>query len=180
MTTTRLWTAEDVAAMPESFVHAELWHGEIHTMSPTGAEHGGIALAIGSMLRQFVRSQRIGHVVGTDVGFLLARNPDLLLAPDVAVIPGFDLPLPRGFSTIIPLLVVEVISSSESAIDVERKIDLYRNAGVPLIWTVYPETRSVRVDEGAKAIHFVNLSGALDGGDVLPGMPPLPLAEIFE
>jgi Uma2 family endonuclease len=180
MATTKLWTAEEIEAMPESDIVIELWDGEIRTMSPTGFRHGEIALAIGAHLLTYLRMSGAGRVTGTDSGFVLGRDPDLLLAPDVAVVLGRQAPSPRGYSQAIPALVVEVISETESATDVERKIQLYRNAGVPLIWTVYPETRSVRIDEANREIRFCAEGGSLDGGAVLPGMPPLPLTEVFE
>ena len=47
--------------------------------------------------------------------------------------------------TIPPDLVVEVISPNETALDLDGKIGDYQSVGVPLIWVVNPNTRTVRV-----------------------------------
>ncbi len=179
MATTKLWTAKEIAALPEDEAVFELWHGEKRRVSPTGGRHGAVSMNVAWHLRTYVEQSGIGTVLINDTGFLLAREPDLLLCPDIAIVPAGHLPLPVGFLETVPLLVVEVISPSERTTDIEAKIALYRDAGVPLIWTVMPATNTVYVDGAGRARATIVAPGDLDGGDVLPEMPPLPLAEIF-
>ncbi|MGH7673652.1 MAG: Uma2 family endonuclease [Gemmatimonadales bacterium] len=70
-----------------------------------------------------------------------ARIPDLLF------IGRSKLPLPaKGRDvSIVPDLVVEVLSPSTAATDLRDKRDDYRAAGVPTYWIVDPEARSVTV-----------------------------------
>jgi Uma2 family endonuclease len=53
-----------------------------------------------------------------------------------------------GWLRMAPDLVVEVVSPNEKARDVESKIEMSLKAGVPLIWVVYPEVRTVRILRG--------------------------------
>ncbi len=159
MATTKLWTAKEIAALPEDEAVFELWHGEKRRVSPTGGRHGVICSRIIRHLGPYIESAGIGEVVINDVGFVLRRDPDLLLGPDLAVVAANDLPLPDGF--------------------IETKIALYRDAGVPLIWTVMPATNTVLVDGAGRARATIVAPGDLDGADVLPGMPPLSLGAVF-
>lgn len=82
-------------------------------------------------------------------------------------------------SNVAPDLAIEVISPSDLGSDIEDKIREYFDAGVRVVWVVYPKTRSVHViqDDGRSA--RLTESQTLDGGDVLPGFT-LPVREIFE
>ena len=52
----------------------------------------------------------------------------------------------------LPDLVVEIASPSESAIEMERKIAAYLKAGVNEVWAIYPDTQHlfVHTTSGAK------------------------------
>jgi Uma2 family endonuclease len=180
MSTTKLWTAEEIEALPETNESFELWHGEVKTVSPAGGRHGVICLRIGAHLERYASDSGIGAVLSNDPGFVLGRDPDVLLGPDVAVVAAKDLPLPDGYVTALPLLVVEVISPSDRMADVEAKVSLYRGAGVPSIWTVIPSARLVHVDGAGRDRRTRTAPEALQGDDGLPGMPPLLLDTLFQ
>lgn len=68
--------------------------------------------------------------------------------PDVAFVRRDRLPdqrVPRGDLHIAPDLVVEVLSPGNSGIEVQQKLDEYLSAGVPLVWIVNPDSRTIRV-----------------------------------
>ena len=50
-----------------------------------------------------------------------------------------------GYSEIIPELVVEVTSPSDSLREVREKALMWLNYGVPLVWVAHPNTRTVDV-----------------------------------
>jgi Uma2 family endonuclease len=88
-------------------------------------------------------SQQRG-VVGIRAGFILARNPDTVLGPDLYFVRTDRLPggrIPVQFYDLAPDLAVEVISPSETAEGVQERVRDYLAAGSSLVVLVYPRTR---------------------------------------
>lgn len=70
---------------------------------------------------------------------------------------------------IVPNLAVEVVSRTNTRAEIDRKRREYFEAGVELVWIVYPETITVEVWTTPRDCHIANLDDTLDGGSVLPG-----------
>ena len=51
----------------------------------------------------------------------------------------------------------------------ERKRQEYFDAGVELVWIVYPNTQTVEVWSTSRDCHIAGIDDSLDGGSVLPG-----------
>ena len=51
--------------------------------------------------------------------------------------------LPRGQTSLVPILCVEVLSPSNSWTEMRRKIDEYLAVGVREVWIVDPDARTV-------------------------------------
>ena len=139
-----------------------------------------LGMAIGSYLRAFVLSAKLGFVAG-EAG-LVQLIPKLVRGPDVSVIlasrlPGGKLPA-EAVPLLVPDIVVEVMSQSNTLREMERKLGEYLSAGVRLIWYVYPEERVVDVYAGTSDARRLTAADLLDGGEVLPGFT-LKLAELF-
>lgn len=180
MATTRLMTAEDLWDMGEESRH-ELIRGELHEMAPTGEEHSEISALITGFLMFHAREHGLGAVYTADPGFILARGPDVVLAPDVAFVRAGRLPAERDrrrFFEIPPDLAVEVVSPSDSSNDVADKVMTYLNAGVQLVWEVQPRLKTVTVHYPDRISKRLTTDDELDGGDVLPGFK-IAVAEIF-
>ncbi len=79
---------------------------------------------------------------------------------------------------IVPDIAVEVVSPTNLAQEIEDKVVTYLEAGVRLVWIIYPSTERVYVHEALTAVRVVTRGGELDGGAVLPGFR-LPMAELF-
>ncbi len=130
--------------------------------------------------QNYSRSPSRGLVAGADG--LLELIPKLVRGPDAAFtfranveggkVPSAAVPL------LVPDVVVEVMSPSNTRREMERKLDEYLTAGVRLIWYVYPEEHVVYVYAGSTTAHRLTATDTLDGGDVLPGFT-LRLAELF-
>ena len=179
-TTATLHTAEDLWRMPGDEPW-ELWDGELRKVGGAGVEAIDIAGWIGSLIRQHVRPLRLGVVTGADGAFFLARDPDTVLVPDVAFVRWERLPgreRPRGYCPVPPDLAVEVRSPTDRPGEIARKLDLYRRAGVPLVWWVDPMRRTVAVYRDGLLAGEFGEGDELDGGDVLPGFR-VAVAEIF-
>ena len=177
---TTLLTTEDVLNLP-SGVRRELLDGVLVEMSPNNQTHGWLEGNVSGILWSYVKPRLLGEVMTGDVGFILRRNPDTVRAPDVAFIRAERLPAERrrGFLEIMPDLAVEVVSPTDTRAEVQLKIRDWIEAGVPLIWVVYPETESV--EEVRSLLDRRILSGDAVLKDV-PGLPDFSCraAEIFE
>lgn len=179
MAMTKLWTLEEFAALRDDDVVHELWNGELRKMPRPGSEHGGICMNVAAPLHDYGRQSGRGRVLINDTGVVLRRDPDTVVGPDIAFVRTEDLPLPKGWLTATPVLVVEVVSPSDETREVLEKIEIYKAAGVPLIWTLHPATKTVLVDGAGRDRVTLGESDTLDGANVLPDLPPIPVADLF-
>lgn len=102
-------------------------------------------------------------------------------APDVAFIAKDRLPadeIPEGFIELVPYLVVEVVSPGDTRRYVREKAEEWLNAGVRLVWILYPATRTAMVYRSLSDVTNLAESDFLDGEDVVPGFS-CRLGEIF-
>lgn len=181
MTTTKLLTAEDLYQFEGDSNRYDLIRGELIQMSPAGGEHGELASTINGFLWVHVRERRLGKTYGAETGFILARDPDVVLAPDAAFIHAGRISTEMDqtrFLEIAPDLVVEIISPSDLARDVQTKVRTYLAHGVRLVWVVEPRQQYVTVYTADGSARFITYEEDLDGGDVLPDFL-VPLSEIF-
>jgi Uma2 family endonuclease len=177
--TEELLTAEEYLASGRT-EGTELIDGRIVEVMPPIEIHGEIALAIGSLLRPFVRQHDLGRVY-VETGFRLKRNPDKVQAPDVSFLEKSRLPQGNKrffFIEGAPTLAVEVISPHERWDKVEGKIRLYFEAGAKVVWLVEPRRRAVTVRRpDAAPVTYIE-GDIVPGGEILPGFE-LPVADIF-
>jgi Uma2 family endonuclease len=91
-----------------------------------------------------------------------------------------DRPMPpRGNAwDVVPDLAVEVTSPTDFAAEQLRKVWEYFQAGVRLVWIVYPNERCVHVYEAWNRVRILTEADILDGGVVLPGFQ-YPLDRLF-
>ena len=85
-TANQLMTAEQLWTMPHNGLRHELIKGELKTMPPSGGEHGVVGVNLTLPLALHVKTNQLGLVFGAETGFILARNPDTVLAPDIAFV----------------------------------------------------------------------------------------------
>ena len=186
VTTTRRLTAADLwqlqagrQAAASSDQRFELVDGELIEMTPASGLHGIIAGALGAELGNFVHRHDLGYAFCPGTGFLLARDPDVVRAPDAAFVAWAHVPdpLPAGFWPLAPDLAVEVVSPGDSAADVQRRVGDFLKAGTRLVWVIYPDTLSTTVFHPGGEARVLDRDAALDGEDVLPGLR-IPLADL--
>lgn len=182
-----LVTAQDLMALSGETGRYELVQGRLVRMPPTGLEHGALALRLGSALLRFVDQDGFGLVTGAETGFLLSRPgaPDTVLAPDIAFIAANRVPAAGSadwtqFPRLTPDLVVEIASPSQHRPEVAIKAEVWLDAGVRLLWVVWPGTRQVDVWRPDRAVQCATLEGEdlLDGHSVLPGFT-FPIAHLW-
>jgi Uma2 family endonuclease len=180
MVTTKLYTVEDLEAMG-SDVPYELIRGALREVTPSSMKPSVTSGNIFGPLHTYVVARGLGFVTNADGGYVLMRNPDVMVAPDVGFVRADRLPRGidfDGFCPIPPDFAVEVQSPSDRARAVREKIDLYLEAGVPLVWWVKPDERVVAVYRPGQPAIACREGDDLDGAPALPDFR-LAVAEIF-
>lgn len=182
MIATRLATIADIEAMPEEPGRVALIEGELYQMAPAGGRQGRLGVRFTVALHLFVEAHHSGVVYSADTSFVLQREPDTLLAPDVTFIRHDRVPVGDdeiGFPEVVPDLVVEILSPSNTSTMMTKKVNAYLAAGVSLIWVVDPGHSVIFVHDQEGNHGEIGLDGILDGGHVLPGLS-LPVAGLFQ
>ena len=175
----QLITVEKLEAMPPDGHKHELLWGELISVAPN-FQHMEIAGRLMSRIGPFVEERRLG-VVGPEGSFMFARDPDLLLVPDVAFVEADRVPPKErkvGYITVVPNLVFEVISPSETAQTVHAKVMAYLDMGVSLVVVVHPERADVTVWDERRTARVLSEGEELTFGEVLPGIA-VSVGELF-
>lgn len=129
-----------------------------------------------------MRPRRLGRVGGSDTGVLLERNPDTVRELDGYFISAERLPLdfsPRGYYEVVPDLVVEIRSPSDSLREFNEKVAMWLSEGARLVLAIFPDTRTARVHRPDSSTLDLNEGDTFDGEDVLPGFS-CRLRDIFD
>lgn len=180
--TPTLLTIADLEAMGAAAEHLELVRGVAREMSPTGNEHARISAVLVWQLSAHIKTRDMGEIYTAEGGFIVARNPDSVLAPDVAFVAKERLPEDGsdivGFTPFAPDLAVEVASPSNTEAELLLKTSLYLAGGTRLVWIVRPKPQTVTVFSPDAPERILTLDETLDGGDVVPGFS-LPLSGLF-
>jgi Uma2 family endonuclease len=177
---TRNLTAEDLLAMGAGSHLLELFEGELRTVSPANMRHGDIAGQIGMILRQYVSPRKLGRVI-IEGGFVLARNPDTVLGPDVSFIQQSRVPadgLREEFFEGHPDLAVEIISPTNPKRELDAKMKTYLKHGTPLAWLVDPRGQTVDVYRPKQAVKRLKKTDMITGEEVIPAFS-CAVAEFF-
>lgn len=138
-----------------------------------GAESDTIAAEVVSLLKAFVRANKLGLVFGSQTGFqCFPGKPKRVRMPDASFVAKGRLPgdkAPKGYVALAPDLAVEVLSPGEFAEELWEKLADYKSAAIRLVWVVSPATRVVQVRRADGGMSELDETGTLSGEDVLPG-----------
>ena len=167
-----LITADEFAALHRDGWRAELIRGEIVTMPAAFTDYGKTAMRLGALITTYVMQHNAGKAFAAGTGFLVARNPDTVRAPDFAFIQASRV-TPAAASAswghVIPDLVAEVVSSSDRGNEIDAKVRMWLDVGVRLVWVLYPQTRTILEYRPDAPLRILKEGDALDGGTILPG-----------
>lgn len=161
----------------------ELIEGVPFPMVPPDIDHGDAAglliRRIGNHLDAHDPNGRVGPEIA--FGFGPGDDPITVLLPDVAYIRSDRVP-PRGqrsgVSRVPPDLAVEILSPTNTVVEIETKVAIYLDGGVRLVWVFNPLRRTVTVHLPDRTARTFGEGDVLDGGDVLPGFA-LPVRDVF-
>ncbi len=179
MATKTLLTVEQFDQLPEKEgVLYELSEGELVVMTEPMPRHNIIRDNIAAALREFVHRGRLGKVL-VETGYRLA--PETVRIPDVSFVPAdrmrevdLDRRIPGA-----PALAIEVVSPTDLAEDLRRKVEQYLAAGTRAVWVFYPKNREVQVFRADGASFIRHEHERLEEPELLPGFS-LDLKAVFE
>ena len=182
VTTTRLMTAEELLNMPDDGFRYELVRGELRKRPLAGQNHGRYASNIGLSLGGHAKTNRLGKSYIADTGYILATDPDHVLAPDFAFISNErlrEIGESDGFAQGAPDVAVEVISPNDRYTEVEEKVEDWLNAGCRAVIIVNPRRRTVNLHRSPTDVTILTESDTLEISDIVPGWR-MPVEDIFE
>ncbi len=172
-------TLEEFSKLPHGQERHELSAGELITMPPPKSLHSRVVGKIIKALERASQSSTSLNVLA-EAGYILSRDPLTVRQPDVSVITTDRMRStdPDDYFEGAPELAVEVVSPSDSAEDLQIKVDQYLQTGAKQVWVLYPKAKRVHVFyiDGTTAI--LDETQTLDGGDFMPGFA-VKVADLF-
>ncbi len=141
----RTVTYEEWLRMPEvSEGIEEVVNGEICQWPPPKWIHAGIVENIADAMRTQVDRQRIKIRIAL-FGLVIRKRPLTTRVPDLAVFDTASLIEQDGYIHSAPLLIVEVLSRAKRPAERADKLADYAELGVPEVWVLSSESRSVEI-----------------------------------
>lgn len=138
----RVWTRDEVLALPDDGFRYELVDGELLVSPSPRALHQRVLAALFRLLDPYVRRHATGEVMLSPADLDLRGGQ--LVQPDLFVTAPVEGRRIREWCEVgIPVLVVEVVSPSTDRYDRLVKRSRYQRSGVPVYWIVDPEERAI-------------------------------------
>ncbi|MFN7919319.1 MAG: Uma2 family endonuclease [Bryobacteraceae bacterium] len=167
MAAAQITAAEFLTLPQEQTQRTELVAGEIVPMAGARFLHENVKSLVTRELMRYLLSHPIGRIYEETMYRLTpvdARQPDVsfLLQHRVNAVDPQD--WPQG----APDLAVEVVSS-ESAADLEAKIELYLANGAKYVITAFPERRVIHVYTPGGSSRLLGVDADLELPELLPG-----------
>jgi Uma2 family endonuclease len=175
-------TAEEYAQLPDLGQPSELVRGKVVLMNLPYPRHGEICASVIATLRNFVKKNRLGRVIGNDSGVITERDPDSVRGPDAAYYSYQRVPpgtLPLHYLDEAPEIAFEVLSPSDRWSEVLAKVAEYLLAGVQQVCVLDPATETAQVFCQDKPSRTLTAHEELAFPDVLAGFS-VRVAELFE
>lgn len=160
-------TEDEFMRLPDDGRKYELVDGAAKAV-PTGIRHDVIGAIIIYRLTPHIINR--GFLTMSQAGFRMRDGN--IRCPDVSFTLKERFPneeAPEGFGDVAPDLTVEIISPSEDAPDVFRKLGEYFASGTKQVWLVEPSTQRVTVYRSPMRPQTYEAGEEIDGGDLLPG-----------
>lgn len=190
----KLWTTEDLLAMPDDGVERWIIKGQLREqpsefpevkMTVRNRHHSSAMSFTAATLVLWLRTQPHprGNVYSGEAGVRLQSPVETTVGVDVVYAPPEVVAAQTDDETTMlegtPTLVVEILSPSDTQQRIEEKIDEFLEAGVPLVWTVNTHRRTVTVFSQDRDPELYSGSDRLPEHPAMPGFAPT-VTELFE
>jgi Uma2 family endonuclease len=168
--TSKLYTPEELLTLPDQKIY-ELVDGRLVEKN-MGGNSSWIGQELNRHVGNFVYEHGLGLLWGPDCSYqIFGDDSNKIRRPDGSFIAKGRLPddlPPEGHIQICPDLVIEVVSPHDLATYIDGKVEECLQAGVRLIWIVYPKTKHVLVYRSGSSVQRLGVDDELSGEDVLP------------
>ena len=142
------WTYRDYKAWElKPGERYEIIDGTAYAMSAPNTEHQNISMILSAELYNFFKGKTCRpYAAPFDVRLFYEEDDsdDTVVQPDLVVVCDPE-KLGKEGCRGAPDLVIEILSPSNSAIEMYRKLSLYQDAGVREYWVVDPEDKLVQI-----------------------------------
>jgi Uma2 family endonuclease len=169
-------------ASDEDIERYEVVDGVRVEREPMGAFETVLASWLCYVINRFAAGKKLGLAVN-EVLFVLNAARNLHRRPDVAFVSYARWPTSivarEPAWDAVPDLAMEIVSPTNLAEEIDRKITDYFQAAVRLVWVFYPDSGRVYVYQSPTHVSILERTDILDGDEVLPGFR-LPIAELYE
>lgn len=161
-------TIEAFSQLPRNAERHEISAGELITMPPAKSLHSRIATKLFKLLIAALERAQSSEAFA-EAGYVLSRDPLTIRQPDISVLSRQRVQSTGEDEYIegAPDLAVEIVSPSDSAEDLQIKVDQYLSAGAKQVWVVYPKAKCVHVFS-ATGLRVFSEMQTLQAGDLLP------------
>jgi len=159
--------------------HREVLEGELIVLPPPKSRHSEIARRMSRALAAF-EDKGVARIY-MEAGYKLSDHPPTWIQPDVSVLRVERARATDGEGYFVgsPELAVEVVSPSETARDLNRKIDALLAGGSLAVWVIYPEEQEVRVFLPGGTSYTRRANEMLTAPELLADWE-MPVAKLFE
>jgi Uma2 family endonuclease len=143
-TTPKVLTYQEWLKLPEAEGIEEVVNGEIRKMPPNKIPHADTVENLADLLKASADTKRV-QVRVSNFGLVIHRDPLTTRVPDIAVFLRSHVVEQDGYIHSAPELIVEVLSPANTRAERAEKLKDYESLGVPEVWVVSPEARTVEV-----------------------------------
>jgi Uma2 family endonuclease len=164
------YTPEDLLSLPDDGKNYELVGGRL-VEKHVGGFSDWVSGRILRLLGDFGEDRGVGWVISETGYQCFPDDSRKVRKPDVSFIRRGRLPderIPDGHVRIAPDLAVEVVSPNDTAYEVDTKVEEYLAAGVPLVWVVNPQVRTVHVYRTDNSVERLREGQVLTAPELLP------------
>ena len=137
------YTAEMVRNLPDDGNRYEVVHGELLVTPAPRLWHQKLVTRMSGALEVYLESEPVGEVLASPADISWGR--DVLVQPDVFVVPREEARALKWSGIRTVLLAVEVLSPASHRADRFTKRRLYQERHVPVYWMFDGEQRLVEV-----------------------------------
>lgn len=171
------YTAEMVRALPDDGNRYEVVHGELLVTPAPRLWHQVLVQRLALALGNYLRDEPVGQLLAAPADISWA--PDILVQPDVFVVPLAQARTLDWAQLRHLLLTIEVLSPSTARADRFAKRVAYQEAGFPLYWIVDGDQRTIEVWTPDVAFPLVERERIVWRPEGAKRELVLPLSELF-